>query len=154
MTKILLILIVALILEAVGVVFLSSGVKNVERILMQDIRSGRVRDVFLVKAGNAIRLGIQQWRILVGTGFMAIFFGSLLYLLSQRDVTVVWPLTALGFLITTLAAKLFLKEEITAVRWGGVCLIILGAALITWSEQTRRMDKTPSVTATGSLNNN
>ena len=148
MTKILLILIIALTLEAVGVVLLSAGVKNVERMLMQEVGAGRIRDAFFTKAANSIRLGIKQWRILVGIAFMAIFFGSLLYLLSQRDVSVVWPLTALGFVITTFAAKFHLKEEISMLRWGGVCLIIVGAALITWSEKIKGTTETPAVAST------
>ena len=65
--------------------------------------------------------------------FEAIFFGFLLYMLSQKDVSIVWPLTALGFIITSLAARIFLKEEISSVRWAGICLIVLGAGLVTWS---------------------
>ncbi|MFN7139935.1 MAG: EamA family transporter [Limisphaerales bacterium] len=148
MTKILLILIIALTLEAVGVVLLSEGVKNVERKIVQDVESGKLRNVLFAKAAASVRLGIRQWRVLLGVAFMAIFFGALLYLLSQRDVSVVWPLTALGFVITTFAAKYHLKEEISALRWGGVCLIIAGAALITWSEKIKGTTETPAIAST------
>jgi drug/metabolite transporter (DMT)-like permease len=63
-----------------------------------------------------------------------VFFGALLYLLAQRDVSLVWPLTSLGFVITALAARWVLREEISWMRWGGVVLIVLGAGLVSYSE--------------------
>jgi len=50
-------------------------------------------------------------------------------------VSFVWPLTALGFVLTTIAAKCWLHEEVSLLRWGGVLLIVLGAGLITYSEK-------------------
>ena len=44
--------------------------------------------------------------MLLGILFEACFFGVLLYLLSQKDVSLIWPLTSLGFLITALAARM------------------------------------------------
>jgi drug/metabolite transporter (DMT)-like permease len=49
----------------------------------------------------------------------------------------IWPLTSLGFVITALAAKLVLKEEVSWVRWCGVILIVIGAGVITWSEKMK-----------------
>jgi multidrug transporter EmrE-like cation transporter len=58
-------------------------------------------------------------------------------------------LTALGFVITSLAAKVFLKEEISSVRWTGICLIVLGASLVTCSAkiQERKADEQPAARA-------
>src|SRR5437867_10755933 len=84
-----------------------------------------------------INRGATNKNILAGFFFEAIFFGFLLYLLSQKDVSIVWPLTALGFIITSLAARIFLKEEISSVRWAGVCLIVWGAGLVTWSAKQK-----------------
>ena len=61
-------------------------------------------------------------------------------MLSQKDVSIVWPLTALGFIITSLAARIFLKEEISSVRWAGICLIVLGAGLVTWSAKQKERE--------------
>jgi drug/metabolite transporter (DMT)-like permease len=127
MTKILVILIFALCVEAVGVVFLSKGLKQI----------GEVQSVTAREIGRIISRGAANPSVLLGVALEAAFFGALLYLLSQRDVSLIWPLTALGFLITALAAKLILKEEVSAVRWAGIFLIVIGAALVSYSEKTK-----------------
>src|SRR5947207_12088863 len=89
---------------------------------------------------SLIKRGATNKNILPVVFFDAIFFGFLLYFLSQKDVSIVWPLTALGFIITSLAARIFLKEEISSVRWVGICLIVLAAALVTWSAKQKEKE--------------
>jgi drug/metabolite transporter (DMT)-like permease len=140
MTKIISILLIALVLEAVGVVYLSAGLKQIGE--PQQINAGEI--------GRLIVRGATNRNILLGVLFEAIFFGALLYLLSQRDVSLIWPLTSLGFVITALAARLILKEEVSWVRWGGVLLIVLGAGLITWSEKLKSANPGATTPAQGS----
>jgi drug/metabolite transporter (DMT)-like permease len=127
MLKIVIILLVGLVLEAVGVVLLSHGLHE-------------IGDLKRVTAGEIARLigrGATNRYILLGVAFEAAFFGILLYLLSQRDVSLIWPLTSLGFVITALAARFIRHEEISLLRWAGVGLIVVGAALVAWSEQSK-----------------
>ena len=127
MTKILVILIFALCVEAVGVVFLSKGLKQI----------GEVQTVSAREISRIIAKGATNGSIMLGIALEAAFFGALLYLLSQRDVSLIWPLTSLGFVITALAAKFILNEEITATRWAGVALIVIGASLVSYSEKAK-----------------
>ena len=127
MTKILLILILALSVEAVGVVYLSKGLKQI----------GEPPNLSPREIGRILAKGATNGSILFGVALEAAFFGALLYLLSQRDVSLVWPLTSLGFLITAISAKFILKEEITGWRWAGVALIVLGATLVSYSEKAK-----------------
>jgi drug/metabolite transporter (DMT)-like permease len=138
-TKFILILLIALVFEAIGVVFLSGGLKQI----------GEPKTINAAEITSLITRGATNKNILMGVFFEAIFFGFLLYLLSQKDVSIVWPLTALGFVITSLAAKIFLKEEISSVRWTGICLIVLGASLVTCSAkiQERKADEQPAAPA-------
>ena len=62
---------------------------------------------------------------------------GILILMSKGDVSFIWPLTSLGFVLTTLAARFILGETVSPVRWLGVFLIMLGACLIIWSEKSR-----------------
>ena len=109
MTKVLIVLILALIVEAVGVVFLSKGLKQI----------GEPQSITAREIGRIIAKGAANPSILLGVALEAAFFGALLYLLSQRDVSLIWPLTSLGFVITAVAAKFILKEEVSAARFLG-----------------------------------
>lgn len=138
MIRLLLVLLFGLLLEATGVVLLSKGIKE-------------IGDMAQVNVGELVRLlgrGVTNRHILLGVAFEAGFFGCLLFLMSRGDVSFVWPLTALSFVITTLAAKLFLHEEVSGLRWGGVVLIILGAGVITYTEKLKeRATRPPAPTS-------
>lgn len=134
MTKIIVVLLIALVLEAIGVVFLSHGLKQI----------GEMRQFNWSELSRLIARGATNPALLVGVLFEAIFFGALLYLLKQADVSLVWPLTALGFVLTTLAAKFIRHEEVNAWRWSGVVLIVIGAALVGYSEITKSPAAAPA----------
>jgi len=135
MAKILLILVIGLIFESAGVVLLKKGINQVGEIKTLNV-SGIIQ---LVKSGatNAC--------ILAGVLFEALFFASLLILMSKSDISFLWPLTGLSFVFATFAAIWFLGEQASTVRWAGVILIMLGAALISYSEQSK--PKPPSATS-------
>jgi drug/metabolite transporter (DMT)-like permease len=137
MTKLIAILLIGLVLEAVGVVFLSQGLHEI----------GEVKKVSAAEIGRIIGRGACNRNILLGVVFEAMFFGVLLYLLSQKDVSLIWPLTSLGFVITALAARMVRHEEVSALRWTGVAIIVIGAALVAWSEQTKAKSATPPAPA-------
>lgn len=134
MYKLVLILLAGLICEATGVVFLSKGLKQI----------GEATTISAPEVFRLVGRGATNGNILLGVALEAAFFGTLLYLMSRGDVSFVWPLTALGFVLTTLAAKFILHEEVSLLRWGGVFLIVLGAGLITYSE---KLQKKPAPTA-------
>jgi len=71
----------------------------------------------------------------------------LLYLLSVRDVSLIWPLTSLGFVLTALAARMVRHEDVSALRWTGVIIIVIGAALVAWSEQAKTKPAPPLTAA-------
>jgi drug/metabolite transporter (DMT)-like permease len=137
MTKLIVILLLGLLFEAVGVVFLSQGLHEI----------GEVKTVSPTEISRIIVRGVTNWNILLGTLLEAIFFGVLLYLLSQRDVSLIWPLTSLGFVLTALAARMVRHEEVSALRWAGVIIIVIGAALVAWSEQTKNQPASRSIEA-------
>ena len=137
MTKILAILIAGLVCEAIGVVFLSKGLKQI----------GEVKQVNAPEVWRAVKAGATNGNILLGVALETAFFIVLLVLLSRSDVSFIWPLTAMGFVLTTLTAKFLLQEEIPPLRWLGVLLIMLGAGIITWTEKAKERRATESPTA-------
>jgi drug/metabolite transporter (DMT)-like permease len=127
MGKVVVILLVALVFEAVGVVFLSAGLKQI----------GEVKSFNASEIGRIVRRGATNPKILAGILLETIFFVFLLGLLKANDVSLIWPLTSLGFVLTALSARFILHEQITPARWLGVALIVIGAALVSWSEKAK-----------------
>ncbi len=137
MSKLIVILLSGLLLEAVGVVFLSQGLHEI----------GEVKTVSFGEIGRIIGRGALNRNILLGILLEACFFGVLVYLLSQKDVSLIWPLTSLGFVITAVAARFVRHEEISPLRWAGVVIIVIGASLVAWSEQTKNKSSAPPAPA-------
>ncbi len=127
MAKIIVILIVAAVIESAGVILLTRGLKDV-----QGWREHNVSEIMRVAVS-----GVTNVKIIGGVALEAVFFGALLYMLSLRDVSFVWPLTSLGFIFTTLAAEFLLHEKVALTRWLGVLLIAIGAGLISSSEAAK-----------------
>jgi drug/metabolite transporter (DMT)-like permease len=127
MAKLLFILLIGLVFEAAGVVFLKKGVTQV----------GEVKVVSAAEIFRVVKAGVTSPSVLLGVFFEALFFGCLLILMAESDISFLWPLTALSFVMTTLAALIFLGERVSSLRWAGVVLIMIGAALISYSEHTK-----------------
>lgn len=125
MIKLLLILIIGLVFESVGIVLLKRGMNQL----------GEMKQVSIAEVTRVAKAGLTNANILLGVFFEALFFGCLLILMSKCDISFLWPLTALSFVFSTIAAMAFLGERVSSLRWAGVVLIMLGAACITWSEK-------------------
>ena len=136
MLKIFAILIVAALIESVGVAFLSGGLKEI----------GGAHEITAAEIFRVVKAGATNGKMILGIALEAVFFGALLYLLSKKDVSFVWPLTSLGFIFTTLAAHFILNEKVSAARWTGVLLIALGAGLTGYTEAAKK-PTAPSPTA-------
>jgi drug/metabolite transporter (DMT)-like permease len=123
----------ALVLEAIGVVYLSQGLKQI----------GEAARLNFGEILRVVKAGVTNGNILLGVALETAFFICLLVLLSRRDVSFIWPLTAMGFVLTTFAAKYILHEQVSAARWLGVVFIMIGAGFITWSEQQKKLTTDP-----------
>ena len=141
MTKILIVLLIAFSFEAFGVIALKQGINAIGVQYNQ-------RKAALPVWKNVLKL-VGNWftnkNVLFGLLLETIFFILLQYLLGQRDVSFVWPLTAISFVMTTLAAQFILHERVDGARWGGVALIVLGAALISYGEHNKEKAAPPAV---------
>ncbi len=133
MTKILIVLLIAFSFEAFGVIALKKGINAIGVQYNERKASMPVWKNVLKLVGN----WFTNKNVLFGLLLETIFFVLLQYLLGQADVSFVWPLTAISFVMTTLAAQFILHERVDAARWGGVALIVLGAALISYGEHNK-----------------
>jgi uncharacterized membrane protein len=128
MAKIFLILVIAAIVESVGVAFLSGGLKEIHG----------ATQITVPEILRVVRDGATNGKILLGIALEAAFFGALLYMLSIKDVSFVWPLTSLGFIFTTLSAHFLLHEKVSVARWVGISLIAIGAGLTGYTEAVKQ----------------
>ena len=137
MTKLLTILLIGLVFEATGVVLLKKGITQI----------GEIKRIEPAEVFRVVKSGATNPLILLGVFFEALFFGCLLMLMSRSDISFVWPLTALSFVMTTFAALFFLGETVSSVRWAGVVFIVIGAALISYSEHVKKAPVSPATAA-------
>ena len=80
---------------------------------------------------GVIRHVISNPRFMLGLGFMAIGFFSLLFSLSWGDVSIVGPATAsLTFIANALVARAFLQETVDRRRWLAAIFVAVGVALL------------------------
>ncbi|ASI98781.1 EamA family transporter [Thermococcus celer] len=78
---------------------------------------------------RTVKLVLSNKYILAG---IALYLGSsILWLigLSMLDVSLMYPLLSLAYVVTTVLAVLVLNEPVRMSRWMGVILIILGSIL-------------------------
>jgi len=141
MLKLIVILVFGLICEAVGVICLSHGLKQV----------GGLESVSFHTVVTLVKKAVTNPPLMLGVFFETVFFGTLIYLMSKGDVSFVWPLTSLGFVLTTLAARFVLHEHVSPLRWTGVVLIMLGAGVITFSEKFKQQRLPVAVPATSDI---
>ncbi len=108
-------LLIAIVLSTFGEVLLKAGVNRIGTITLEP--------------GTLIR-AFLQWQVLAG--FVLLFSGSLFWLavLSRVHLSLAYPLLAMGYILTTLWALIFLKEPVPASRWVGLGAICSGIVLV------------------------
>jgi multidrug transporter EmrE-like cation transporter len=134
MTKWILLFVIGIMFESTGLVFLKKGMMEVPE----------VRPLTISKALSVVKTAATNGQILLGVFCQAVFFACLLVLMTQADISFLWPLTGLGFVLATLAGIIFLHEHVSSVRWAGIILSMIGVALISVSGHTKPTGEAPS----------
>lgn len=81
--------------------------------------------------GGAIIAVITNTRFFCGVAAMAISFFSLLFALSHADLSLIAPAAASLTIVTnTIAAKLFLRENVDKRRWLAALCVCIGVTLL------------------------
>ena len=127
MAKLLFILLIGLTFEAAGVVLLKKGITQI----------GEGKHLSAAEVFRVVKAGSLNGNVLLGVLCEALFFVSLLILMAKSDISFLWPLTGLSFVFATPAAMWFLHERVSPIRWAGVVCIMIGVALISYSEHCK-----------------
>ncbi len=91
---------------------------------------------FAFSLSNVFPIGIKMATnpfIIAGIACYVISVGSWLLVLSRCEVSVVYPLTSIGYIMTAIGATYFLGENLSMTRIIGIFVIIVGVYLITRS---------------------
>ena len=75
-----------------------------------------------------------------GIVLLIVFFACFLSAVSWADLSLVLPITALGYILNVFSGSYFLDERVSPAHWFGSVLIVLGVFLVSFS--AARKDKT------------
>ena len=73
---------------------------------------------------------VSNWYVILGTVLNTVFYVLFLAALSWTDVTVALPMTAIEYGFAAFLAVIFLKEQVSPLRWAGIMLVIIGVIFI------------------------
>jgi drug/metabolite transporter (DMT)-like permease len=119
-----------LVLRPLGNVFLAWGMKHFPQVL----------------SVNPLPYFRALMNPFVALGIAALVLGLLtrMALLSLADLSFVLPLTATGYVFSTLLGRFFLSEQVSWGGWAGTALIFLGTALVGTTAQRTPVREKPS----------
>jgi undecaprenyl phosphate-alpha-L-ara4N flippase subunit ArnE len=72
----------------------------------------------------------ETWWAIITLGTGTLFWLTVLY---RMEVSKAFPFLSLGTVLVLLASRYYLRERITATRWIGVVMIIIGIILLSRS---------------------
>lgn len=123
MLKTIVLMLMAVTAGTVGDLLLAKGMKELGDLSAMNLRG-------IIEA--AIR-AMTEWKIVIGTAMLALFFFLWLAVLSWEDLTVALPMQALNYVLVAILAKYLLHEHVSPLRWAGIALVCIGVMMITKS---------------------
>ena len=106
-----------------GQIFWKQGMSQIDKI-------SDISDLLQLKTVWEIFTNIY---ILLGIGLYALSVFLWLGAMSTLDISYMYPLLSLGYILTSILAFFLIGENITILRWAGIVLIVSGCFLITKS---------------------
>jgi uncharacterized membrane protein len=68
--------------------------------------------------------------VALGVSLLIVWTLTHMALLSWADLSYVMPVTAMGYVVTAFAARIFLGELVSPARWIGIVLVTAGVTLV------------------------
>ncbi|HEY6349384.1 MAG TPA: EamA family transporter [Candidatus Angelobacter sp.] len=116
----------AIVLGSLGHLLIKTGVTAAARQTINSSLLGRLSHYLLQPAAM--------------TGLLIYGVGTLLwiYAVSQRNISFLYPLTALTYVIVALGGKFIFGEMISPQRWLGIGVVMLGVAMMQLSAREQK----------------
>lgn len=113
-------------LAALGAILLASTGHLVIKLGL--IAAGRAP----LPAGGLARIMETLFQPAVIGGLAIYGVGTLLWIsaVARRNISFLYPLTALNYVIVSVGGKLWFGETISPARWAGIGIVVLGVALL------------------------
>lgn len=109
----LLLVFISVFLAAIGQVAMKKGMDGVD--------INHFTELTKILSRNYVWLGLSLY------GISTVFW---LVALTRFDLSYMYPMISLGYILTAVFAYTFLHEHISPLRWGGILLVIGGVILI------------------------
>lgn len=68
--------------------------------------------------------------VLLGVALLILWMLSRMTLMSWADLSYILPITAIGYVLSAVAGKVFLAEHISLMRWAGTFFIFAGIVIV------------------------
>lgn len=104
------------------------------------IKLGLTGSVNGAAAGLLMRIAhflAQPW-VLAGLAIYAFGTALWIYAVSHRHISFLYPLTALTYAIVAVGGKVIFGEVISAGRWLGIGVVVIGVAMLQLSDREAR----------------
>ncbi|MBL8150068.1 MAG: EamA family transporter [Blastocatellia bacterium] len=134
-----LIVVIAVLVQALGNVLLGKGIKQVTSNLNIAVT---LDYIFLEKCLAVITLTLSNPSFIFGLVLLIAFFILNLVLLSKADLSYVMPVTSFSYVLIAVLAFFILEERLSAAQWIGITLISFGVLIVGRNELLRMQAKT------------
>ena len=95
---------------------------------------GALGSIYLKKGSKKITFNFNKImdNFTAGIGFVLFGTSSLFYIaaLKYNDLTVVYPLSSITYVLISIFSIHFLKEKMNKIKWIGILFIMLGSILV------------------------
>ena len=120
-----LVLIIAILAQASGNMFLSRGMKHIAALNANGTAN----------LAHVAMQAVESPTIWIGTLLLMVFLALYATGLSWADLSFVLPATSFGYVVNVAFAHYFLNEPVSLERWAGTVFIAIGVLLVSRTGQ-------------------
>ena len=103
-------------------------------VMIPAVLLGSIASIFLKKGADKFTLDIKKFKdnFLVFFGFFLYICSTVFYLVALKfeKLSVIYPLGSFTYIMVSLLAAKYLKENMTKNKWIGIIFIIIGSFLV------------------------
>lgn len=94
------------------------------------LKKGAERFHVKISISGVIEL-LKNWRVILGLTLYALSTVGFIYLLRTEELSMLYPMTSMGYVFVTMFSVFLLKERLNIYKILGITFIVLGFFLVT-----------------------